>query len=60
MLRVIYMIEVFNYDGELIDRRFARNMKTAEKIAKQYGDLADIRCLNKNEWSMINPEWVEG
>lgn len=66
MLRVIYMVEVFDENGAtaddmLIARRYAANMKTAEKIAKQYkGYEAVIRRTNKNrEWAWINPADVE-
>jgi hypothetical protein len=54
------MIEAYTPEGELIERRYARNRKTADKIARHIGDLAEVRPLNKYEWSFINPEWVEG
>lgn len=60
MLRIIYIIEEITEDGELLQRRFARNKKTADKIVKQIGELAYSRPLNKNEMSFVNPEWVEG
>ena len=66
MLRVIYMVEVFDENGAtaddmLIARRYAANMKTAEKIAKQYkGNEVVIRKTSKNgEWAWINPADVE-
>ena len=65
MFRVIYMIEVFdtnaNADDVLIARRYAANMKTADKIAKQYkGNEVVIRKTSKNgEWAWINQADVE-
>ena len=60
MLRIIYIIEEITEDGELLQRRFARNKKTADKIVKQIGEFAYCRPLSKNEMSFVNPEWVEG
>lgn len=57
--RKIYEIEVFTANGELKARRFAKNKKTAEKIAKQYNG-ATITSVPKSDWNFINPEWVEG
>lgn len=59
MIRKIYMIEVISIDGELVARRFARNKKTAERIAKQYGDEAEIRLLCKDEMEYVNKKDVE-
>lgn len=60
MLRKIYMVEAFSEDGDLLMRRYAANMKTAERIAKPYGDMAVIRLTNKNtEWQWINSKDVE-
>lgn len=33
--RTIYIVEAITEDGELVMRRFARNKKIAEKIARQ-------------------------
>jgi len=61
MLRTVYMIEVFSNDGELIIRDFARNKKTAEKIAKPYfNDESVIRKLQKTELAYINPNDIVG
>lgn len=64
--RVIYMVEVFDTNGKtsddvLVARRYAANMKTANKIARQYKDYeVVIRRTNKNsEWAWINPADVE-
>lgn len=59
MIRKIYMIEVISTEGELIARRFAANKKTAERIAKHYGDDAEIRPMLKSEWHYINIKGVE-
>lgn len=53
------MIEVISTEGELIARRFAANKKTAERIAKHYGDDAEIRPMLKSEWHYINIKDVE-
>lgn len=59
--RVIYIIEAFTDSGELVMRRFARNKRTAEKIAKQCKKAeADIRKAQKQEHYCINPAFVEG
>ncbi len=66
--RVIYMVEVFNVNGRtsdevLVARRFARNKKTATRIAKdkEYGTLdVQIRKLRDNERMWVNPSEVEG
>ncbi len=59
--RCIYMIESFTDNGELVMRRFGRNKKTAEKIARQCkrGEIT-IRKVQKREHSWINPDDVEG
>lgn len=62
--RVIYMVEVFNINGRtsdevLVARRFARNKKTAERIAKEYDD-AVIHKLFKDEMKWVNPKDIEG
>lgn len=58
-VRVIYMIEEFTRDGELTCRRFARNKKTAERIArglvKPY-----IHRLRKYEWQFVDFRTLEG
>lgn len=62
--RTIYMIEVFNDDcTDIIVRRFARNNKVAEKIAreldKRYGD-SEITKLLKSDYQFIDMRAVEG
>lgn len=59
MFRKIYMIEAYSKDGDHLMTRFAANMRTAERIAKPYGDLADIRLTGKDEWAWINPQDIE-
>lgn len=64
MIRVIYKVEAFNVNGKtsddvLVARRFARNMKTAERIAKEYDD-AVIYKLFKDEMKWVNPKDIEG
>lgn len=59
MIRKVYMIEGFNKKYDVVMRRYAANMKTAEKIAKPYGDYAVIRHVPKNEWIYVNPDDVE-
>ena len=69
--RVIYQIEVLdianidNHDVKLIARRFARNKKTAEKIARHYEEMGrefeiNVRPLSVNERGWVNPADVEG
>lgn len=64
MIRVIYRVEAFNVNGKtsddvLVARRFARNKKTAERIAKEYDD-AVIHKLFKDEMKWVNPKDIEG
>lgn len=56
-VRVIYMIEKIGANG-CESRRYARNMKTAEKIAKQTG--GEIMKVRKANYQYINFEWIEG
>ena len=35
MFKVVYRIDLMTYDGELRVRRYARNLKTAQKIKKE-------------------------
>ena len=59
--RTIYIVEAITNDGELVMRRFARNKKAAEKIARQCKKADSvIRKLQKAEHNFINPEDVEG
>lgn len=66
--RVIYMVEVFNVNGRtsdevLVARRFARNKKVADRIAKdkEYDTLdVQIRKLWDSERMWVNPSEVEG
>lgn len=58
--RCIYQIESITRSGELVMRRFARNKRTAEKIARQCkrGEV-DIRKLPKREHCFVNRLEVE-
>ena len=59
--RTIYIVEAITKDGELVMRRFARNKKTAEKIARKCKKADSvIRKLQNREHNWINPEDVEG
>ena len=59
--RTIYIVEAITRDGELVMRRFARNKKTAEKIARQCKKADSIiRKLKNDDHKWINPEDVEG
>ena len=59
--RTIYIVEAITEDGELAMRRFARNKKIAEKIARQCKKAESvIRKAQKDEHNWINPEDVEG
>ena len=59
MFRVNYMVEVFDINGEtaddvLVARRFAANMKTVNKIEKEYkGYNIVVRNMPKREWGFI-------
>lgn len=57
-IRTIYMIEEYTEDGDLVFRRFARNRKTAERIAKE-GKAPIIRKLQKAEMGWVNTKEVE-
>lgn len=58
--RVIYQIEVITEEGQLIARRYARNKRAAEKIARKYNsEESVVRKMQKAEHSWINPAWVE-
>lgn len=74
MIKNIYVIEVFDNEGNLRFRGFARNKKTANKIAKklekrneQVAEFEEngvvletnIRLLSKWEWQWIDMNWVE-
>ena len=56
-IRVIYMIEEFTNDGDLVFRRFARNKKAAQRIAR--GADAVIRKLSRSEMSWVTGD-IEG
>ena len=59
--RTIYIVEAITEDGELVMRRFARNKKIAEKIARQCKKAKFvIRKARKDEHNWINMEDVEG
>ena len=59
--RTIYIVEAITEDGDLVMRRFARNKKIAEKIAKQCKQAEPIiRKTRKDEHNWIATEDVEG
>lgn len=59
--RTIYMVEGYAEIGELVFRRFARNRKTAERIANNYPDLETLVLkLRKCEHKYVEPDTVEG
>lgn len=59
--RTIYIVEAVTEDGDLVIRRFARNKKTAENIAKQCNQAEPvIRKTRKDEHNWISDEDVEG
>ena len=59
--RTIYIVEAITEDGELVMRRFARNKKIAEKIARQCKEAEpEIRKTQNVEHYWINPDDVEG
>ena len=59
--RTIYIVEAITEDGELVMRRFARNKKIAEQIARQRKEVEpEIRKAQKVEHYWINPDDVEG
>ena len=59
--RTIYLVEGYEEIGELIFRRFARNKKTAERIANNYPNLGTlVRKLRKCEHQYVDPDTVEG
>lgn len=60
--RKIFMVEVYSNEGDLVERRYAANMRTAERIArenKEHKDGIIIRLLGKDEHDFVNPDWVE-
>lgn len=59
--RTIYIVEAFTEDGELFMRRFARNKKIAEKIARHCKKADSVITKARNdEHDWINLEDVEG
>ena len=61
--RTIYAVEAVTEDGQLRVRRFARNRRAAEKIAKQLKPqhrYVHINYIPRDCRYLINPEWVEG
>lgn len=59
--RTIYIVEAITEGGELVMRRFARNKKIAEQIARQRKEVEpEIRKTQKVEHYWINPDDVEG
>ena len=59
--RTIYIVEAITEEGELVMRRFARNKKIAEKIARQCKKAKSvIRKAQKAEHNWIAAEDVEG
>lgn len=61
--RTIYMVEVFNDDcTDIIIRRFARNKKLAERIARELNKLygePEITKLLKSDYQYIDMRAVE-
>ena len=59
--RVIYMVEEYTTDGNLVTRQYARNKKTASRIARKCHKANDIIIskLQKSEMSWVNPEEVQ-
>ena len=62
--RTIYIVEAITEGGELVIRRFARNKKIAEQIARQCArqrkkSEVEIRKAQKVEHYWINPDDVE-
>lgn len=53
MIRVVYMIECYSRNGELIYRNYARNKKIAEKYARRLIG-ATVRKLANDEMSFIS------
>ena len=59
--RTIYIVEAITEEGELVMRRFARNKKISEKIARQCKKAKSvIRKAQKAEHNWIAAEDVEG
>ena len=59
--RTIYIVEACMENGELVTRRFARNRKTAERIANNYPNLETlVRKLRKCEHQYVEPNTIEG
>lgn len=60
MIRKIYMIEAYTRCGDLTARRYARNKRTAERIAKQYKDHdVMVRETGEDEHGWIDLSIVE-
>lgn len=58
--RCIYIIESYTNTGDLMVRRFARNRRTADKIANLCNaDEVTVRKAQKAEHYYINPSDVE-
>lgn len=53
MIRVVYMIECYSRDGELIYRNYARNKKIAEKYARRLIGTT-VRKLTNDEMAFIS------
>lgn len=54
------MIEEITDDGDLVSRRFARNKKTADRIARKAESGASVRKLQKAEMMWVRREDIEG
>lgn len=59
MIRVIYMIEEITDEGDLVSRRFARNKRTADRIARKAENGASVRKLQKSEMVWVRREDIE-
>ena len=59
--RVIYMVEEYTTDGNLVTRQYARNKKTADRIARKCDKANDIivRKLQKAEMDWVNSKEVQ-
>ena len=65
-IRTIYQIDKYTTDGELFARRFARNKRTAERIAKvldrnatQDSDPASILPVRRDDFEFVDPAVIE-
>ena len=58
--RVIYMVEVYTADGELVFRGFERNKRNAERTARIFkGYDTAVRKLSRAEMTWVDPMELE-